>query len=436
MFEIEGKYNKAKVFATTVENECISQIMELCNQEWLEGCQISIMPDCHSGKGCTIGTTIKLKNKVCPSLVGVDIGCGMLAIEIPQEFYLNLEHIDNFIVNHIPSGFHVNDKVLYNENDFKLEELKCYEYLKNSEYLKKSVGSLGGGNHFIEVNQGKKGFYLVIHTGSRNLGKQVAEYYQNVADEYCNHSIKDYQQTRQFLISQLKAEGKAREINEKLKEFDEKYQHTQKIPHDLCYLEGIEAQNYLYDVQMCSYFASMNRIYIAQRILNFIAIDNGFDEATTQTIIANDGPHLFELAIFDKDNHVHNRLGFETVHNYIGVDNILRKGAISANTGETVIIPMNMRDGSIIGVGKGNPSYNFSGPHGAGRLMNRSAAKNRVVFKEYQKSMEGIYSSSVCQSTVDESPMVYKSIDEIINNIENSVELVDIIKPIYNFKAH
>lgn len=437
MFEIEGKYNKAKVFATTVENECISQITDLCNQKWLEGCDIAIMPDCHAGKGCTIGTTIKLKDKVCPSLVGVDIGCGMLAIEIPTQFSLNLEHIDDFIVNHIPNGFSVNEKIIYHRKDFNLKNLRCYKQLKNVEYLKKSVGSLGGGNHFIEVNQtflGKK--CLVIHTGSRNLGKQVAEYYQNVADEYCNHSIKNHQESRKSLISQLKAEGRLKEINEKLKEFDANYQHTQKIPHDLCYLEGRDAQNYLHDVELCSQFASMNRIHIAQRILSFIAIDNGFDKDTTQVLITYDSPHSFKVAILDRDNRIFTTLGFETIHNYIGADNILRKGAISANIGEKVIIPINMRDGSIIGIGKGNPSYNFSGPHGAGRLMSRSSAKEKVNFKEYQKSMEGIYSSSVCQSTMDESPMVYKSIDEIIDNICESVELVDIIKPIYNFKAH
>lgn len=437
MFEIEGKYNKAKVFAETVENECISQITDLCNQEWLKGCQIAIMPDTHAGKGCTIGTTIAINDKVCPSLVGVDIGCGMLAIEIPNEFVLNLEHVDNYIINNIPNGFEVNNKILYDENSFKLEDLRCYKQLKNPEYLKKSVGSLGGGNHFIEINRGKHGYYLVVHTGSRNLGKQVAEYYQDVSDEYCNHSIKGHQQARQSLISQLKLEGKAKEISKRLSDFDNNYQHSQKIPHDLCYLEGDDAKEYLHDVKLCSRFASMNRSYIAKRILNFIAIDNGFDEKTLKTLIAYDGPHLFELAIFDgKDNHVHNTLGFETIHNYIGDDNILRKGAISAKQVEKVLIPINMKDGSLICIGKGNSNYNYSGPHGAGRLMSRSAAKNKVSLEEFKESMEGIYTSSVCQSTVDEAPMVYKSIDEVINNIDETAEIVEIIKPIYNFKAH
>lgn len=436
MFEIKGKYNKATVFATTCENECISQITDLCNQQWLKGCKIVIMPDTHAGKGCTIGTTIKLKDKVCASLVGVDLGCGMLVIEIPEELKLDLPAIDNFINMHIPNGFNINEKVLYRPYEFKIENLRCFDKLKNVEYLKKSVGSLGGGNHFIEINEDSNGkYYLVIHTGSRNLGKQVAESYQDIADECCNKQEESHQKSRENLISTLKSQGRQKEINEKLKEFEKNYQNSIKIPYDLCYLEGQNAQNYLHDAKMCTIFASLNRKYIAKQVLEFIVKNNGFDDGCLNVYIDELQPHQFEFG-FDNNSVDIRSLGFETIHNYIGIDNILRKGAISAKHGEKVIIPINMRDGSIIGIGKGNPDYNFSGPHGAGRLLSRSAAKEVIDLKEFEQEMEGIYSSSICQSTIDESPMVYKSIEEILDNIEDSVEMLDIIKPIYNFKAH
>lgn len=434
MFEVEGKYNKAKVFASTIENECISQIMDLCNQEWLTGCQIAIMPDTHAGKGCTIGTTIQLKDKVCPSLVGVDLGCGMLVIEIPQELNLDLPAIDDFINKHIPNGFNVNENILYKSYEFKIENLKCFSYLKEIEYLKKSIGSLGGGNHFIEINEDLKGkHYLVIHTGSRNLGKQVAEYYQDIADECCNQHRKTFQEERIQLIQKLKLEGRQKEIQDKLKNFDKNYQSEKKIPHDLCFLEGQNAQDYLHDAKLCAVFASLNRKYIAHKIMEFILENNGLKDSAYW--IDEYQHHLFEFGYDNAEKDIRT-YGFETIHNYIDDDNILRKGAISAQDEEKVIIPINMRDGSIIGIGKGNKEYNFSGPHGAGRLMSRSAAKEMVDLKDFKETMKGIYSSSVCQSTVDESPMVYKSIDEIIDNLQNSVELIDIIKPIYNFKAH
>lgn len=436
MFEIQGKYNKAKIFATTCENECISQITDLCNQQWLEGCKIAIMPDTHAGKGCTIGTTIHLKDKVCPSLVGVDIGCGMLVIEVPQELKLDLSAIDNFTNTYIPSGFSINEKILYKPYEFKIENLKCFDQLKNVEYLKKSLGSLGGGNHFIEINEDSSGnHYLVVHSGSRNLGKQVAEYYQNIADEKCNKQNEFHQKERDNIDQNLKLQEIQKGIDKKQQEFEENYQFSQKIPHDLCYLEGKDAQNYLYDVKLCSQFASLNRRYIAKQILKFIVKNNGYDDDNLNVYIDETQSHHFELGFRNNSVDIRSN-GFETIHNYIGDDNILRKGAISAKKGEKVIIPINMRDGSVIGIGKGNKEYNYSGPHGAGRLMSRGTAKEKVDLEEFKKSMEGIYSTSVCRSTIDESPMAYKSIDEIVDNIEDSVELVDIIKPIYNFKAH
>lgn len=449
MFEIEGKYNKAKVFATTVENECIGQITDLCNQKWLKGCEIAIMPDVHMGKGCTIGTTIRLKDKVCPSLVGVDIACGMLTVEIPKQIHIkreDLSAIDDFICHHIPAGFCINDKVVLEGYDRmfnkSLEKLHCYKALRDIERIILSIGTLGGGNHFIEINEGINGKqYLVIHSGSRNLGQQVAKYYQNLADEQCNQQKEKFEEGQRNIIKKLKEEGKQAEIQKALEEYRENYIAEAQIPHHLCYLEGENAQNYYDDVKMVTEYAKLNRKYMAKRILQYIIELKGYDDGSLNVYIDETYPCMYDWGFDNKNISVHST-AFETLHNYIDFSNskitqpILRKGAISCRKGEKVLIPINMRDGSIIGVGKGNPLYNFSGPHGAGRLMSRSQAKDRVDFEEFVKSMEGIYSTSICQSTIDESPMVYKNIDEIVDNIEESVELIDIIKPIYNFKAH
>lgn len=434
MFEIKGKYNTAKVFGTTVEEECISQIMDLCNQKWLEDTQIAIMPDCHAGKGCTIGTTIKLKDKVCPSLVGVDISCGMLTIQIPEQLNLNLERIDKFINENVPAGFNVNENPIYKSHEFNIEKFRCFKELKEVEYLKRSLGSLGGGNHFIEISKDDyNNHYLIIHSGSRNLGKQVAEIYQNIADEYCNHVKQDHQKARQDLINKLKAKGRQKEISKKLEEFEMNYKEEKKIPHDLCYLDDKQAIDYFHDVQLCSQFASLNRQYIAKSILNFIVKDNGYTNSDVYIKKTESQDFVFG---FKNETICIETPAFETLHNYVSQDKILRKGAISAQKDEIVLIPINMRDGSIIGIGKGNAEYNFSGPHGAGRLMSRSKAKDNISLEEFEESMKNVYSSSVCKSTIDESPMAYKSIDEIISNIENTVKIDKILKPIYNFKAH
>ena len=436
MFEIKGKYNTAKVYATTVENECIAQIMDLCNQKWLEGCNIAIMPDCHAGKGCTIGTTIKLKDKVAPSLVGVDIACGMLTIKLPKQLIVDIEKLDKYINENIPAGFNVNDEPVYRFHEFNIEKLLCYDKLKNVEYLKKSLGSLGGGNHFIELSVDKQSNqYLIIHSGSRNLGKQVAKIYQHMADEYCNHMRKDKLEARWKLIDKLKAEGRQKEISSKLEEFEKNYIEQKRIPHDLCYLEGMLAEDYLHDVRICTQFASLNRRYIAKSILEFIVKENGYDDGNLNVYI--DETHLNQFTFgFDNNLVSVQSPGFETLHNYVSDDRILRKGAISAKEGEVVLIPINMKDGSIIGIGKGNTYYNQSGPHGAGRLMSRNKAKEIIKLEEFQASMKGVYSTSVCVSTIDESPMAYKPIEEIIENIKHTVKLEKILKPIYNFKAH
>lgn len=434
MFEIEGKYNKAKVFATVVENECISQITEMCNQKWLEGCQISIMPDTHAGKGATIGTTIKLKDKVSPSLVGVDISCGMLAVEIPKSLNLNLEKIDKFINDNIPAGFEVNKENFKGIYYGFIKNLKCYDKLKNIDHIEKSLGSLGSGNHFLEINESNIGQrYLVVHSGSRNLGKQVADIYQDIADEHCNRTISERNLLKKELIKKLKDQGKSNEIQKALEEFNKQNTEKKLLAHDLCYLEGQDMKDYLHDCLICNRYASLNRRIIVQRILDFIVEDNGYKNCAVW--IDEYQAHQFEFGF--ENNQIDIRsYGWETIHNYIGDDNILRKGAISAQQGEKVIIPINMRDGSIIGIGKGNPDYNYSGPHGAGRLMSRKTAKDSITLKDFEDTMKSVYTSSVCQSTVDESPMAYKGIDDILENIADSVEVLDIVKPIYNFKAH
>lgn len=434
MFEIEGKYNKAKVFATVVENECISQITEICNQKWLEGCQISIMPDTHAGKGATIGTTIKLKDKVSPSLVGVDISCGMLAVEIPKSLNLNLEKIDKFINDNIPAGFEVNKENFKGIYYGFIKNLKCYDKLKNIDHIEKSLGSLGSGNHFLEINESNIGQrYLVVHSGSRNLGKQVADIYQDIADEHCNRTISERNLLKKELIKKLKDQGKSNEIQKALEEFNKQNTEKKLLAHDLCYLEGQDMKDYLHDCLICNRYASLNRRIIVQRILDFIVEDNGYKNCAVW--IDEYQAHQFEFRF--ENNQIDIRsYGWETIHNYIGDDNILRKGAISAQQGEKVIIPINMRDGSIIGIGKGNPDYNYSGPHGAGRLMSRKTAKDSITLKDFEDTMKSVYTSSVCQSTVDESPMAYKGIDDILENIADSVEVLDIVKPIYNFKAH
>lgn len=434
MFEIEGKYNKAKVFATVVENECISQITEICNQKWLEGCQISIMPDTHAGKGATIGTTIKLKDKVSPSLVGVDISCGMLAVEIPKSLNLNLEKIDKFINDNIPAGFEVNKENFKGIYYGFIKNLKCYDKLKNIDHIEKSLGSLGSGNHFLEINESNIGQrYLVVHSGSRNLGKQVADIYQDIADEHCNRTMSERNLLKKELIKKLKDQGKSNEIQKALEEFNKQNTEKKLLAHDLCYLEGQDMKDYLHDCLICNRYASLNRRIIVQRILDFIVEDNGYKNCAVW--IDEYQAHQFEFGF--ENNQIDIRsYGWETIHNYIGDDNILRKGAISAQQGEKVIIPINMRDGSIIGIGKGNPDYNYSGPHGAGRLMSRKTAKDSITLKDFEDIMKSVYTSSVCQSTVDESPMAYKGIDDILENIADSIEVLDIVKPIYNFKAH
>lgn len=437
MFKIEGKHNTATVFATSIDDVTTGQIHELCNQKWIEGANIAIMPDTHAGKGCTIGTTITITDKVCPNLVGVDIGCGMLTVAFPNELNeISLKDLDNFISVEIPSGFAVNNRKQYNSDveNLYLEELKCFDSLKDKNRLELSAGSLGGGNHFIEIDEDKYGHkYLIIHTGSRNLGKQVAEYYQNIAFNDCNKMNKEEELLK--LISEMKTAGESYKIQEAISKFKKENQCNLHVGKDLCYLEGEHMAEYMYDMAICQRFAQLNRKLIAEKIMYFL-FKNKFPDVTGELSLKKDQSNMYRghyaTACFDIAFRA-----FETVHNYIDMeDSILRKGAINTHKDKLVLIPINMRDGAIIGIGKGNKEYNYSGPHGAGRLMSRKEARNKVSLDAFAETMKGIYSSSICNETLDESPMAYKPMEEILDNIKETIQVEAVIKPIYNFKAH
>ena len=392
-----------KIFTKNIEEEAIKQINELLEQEAFKDSKVRIMPDVHAGKGCVIGFTGDLGNKVIPNIVGVDIGCGMLCVGLGQAD-IDLKELDKVIHNYIPSGMNVNEEIY---EYFDISRLLCHKELKNKdEWLEKSLCSLGGGNHFIEIDIDEdNNKYLVIHTGSRNLGKQVAELYQEKAIKYCSYE-KEMKEEKEKIIKEYKDQGKEKEIQHSLIEVNKKYEGKTKLPKDLCYLEGKLREDYLHDMKICQEFASKNRELIATKIINKL------------------GLYLFI------ENH------FETIHNYIDFeDNIIRKGSIKADKGKQVIIPMNMRDGCIIGIGKGNEDWNQSAPHGAGRIMSRMKAKTELSLKDFEESMKDIYTTSVCVKTLDESPMVYKPMKEIIDNIKDTVDVIKIIKPIYNFKA-
>jgi RNA-splicing ligase RtcB len=394
MIELQGKYNTAKIFTDNVEATAQAQIIELCNQPFVEGSKIRIMPDTHAGAGCVIGTTMTIQDKIVPNLVGVDIGCGMEVIRI-RETDIDLCNLDRVINEYIPSGFDTREHEHDYANKVDFDSLKCTKHI-NLERARLSIGTLGGGNHFIEANRDEAGnIYIVVHSGSRNLGKQVAEYYQELG----YNELIGTQKARTELVAKLKQEGREREIQTELKKVKPLTFNKQ-----LAYVERENFNNYLRDMKIVQMYAVYNRKAIIDEIVRCLKIN-----------------------VIEQ---------FTTIHNYIDIDSmILRKGAISAQTGEKVIIPINMRDGSLVCVGKGNPDWNYSAPHGAGRLMSRSKAKEQVTMEEFKESMQGIYTTSVSQSTLDESPMAYKPMQEIIDNIQDTVEIIDIIKPIYNFKA-
>ncbi len=392
LMEIIGAYNTAKVYTKNLESTAREQIEELCNQEFVKDSVIRIMPDTHAGAGCTIGTTMTISDKIVPNLVGVDIGCGMETVKL-KEKNIELQKLDKIIYEYIPSGFDIRKKE-HKYNDYiDYDDLVCKKKV-NINRAKLSIGTLGGGNHFIEVNRDQnKDLYLVVHSGSRNLGKQVAEYYQGLAyKELINKE-------RETLVRECKAEGREDEI-----ECGIQNMNAIKISKHLSYLQGKNYEDYLNDMKIVQQYAVYNR------------------KAIVDEIVTRMGLKIKEQ--------------FTTIHNYIDLDTmILRKGAISAQEGEKVLIPINMRDGSLICIGKGNKDWNYSAPHGAGRLMSRKEAKESITMTEFKKSMEGIYTTSVNKSTLDECAFAYKPMDEIIENIQDTVEIVDIIRPIYNFKA-
>jgi RNA-splicing ligase RtcB len=389
-----------KIFTENIEETARKQINTLLEQSAFKDCKIRIMPDVHAGSGCVIGFTGDLGDKVIPNIVGVDIGCGMQTVEL-GDIDIDFEKLDKVIHDNVPSGFNVHENPVV---EFpKLNELYCYDELRNKERIVCSIGTLGGGNHFIEVDIDEdNNKYLIIHSGSRNLGKQVADIYQELAIKTIRNV--NISQKQNKIIEEYKASGREKEISTAIKQLKREYKDYYDIPKELCYLENENREKYLHDMEICQEFAVMNRTWISNIILSAM----GWKEA--------------------------NR--FETIHNYIDHDNnIVRKGAVSAYKGERLIIPINMRDGCIIGIGKGNQDWNYSAPHGAGRVMSRMEAKRSVSMNDFEKSMKGIYTTSVNQSTIDESPMAYKPMQEIIDCIGDTVEIERIIKPVYNFKA-
>ena len=398
MIEIQGKFNTAKIFTDVVDNASIAQVQELCNQAFTAGSRIRLMPDIHAGKGCTIGTTMTITDKVVPNLTGVDIGCGMETTRI-RESHMELQKLDKLIYEKIPSGFSIRDRAHRYLSQIDLNELCCAKHVDLLR-AEKSIGTLGGGNHFIEVDKDDEGnLYIVVHSGSRHLGVEVASYYQEAGYKVLNRTD---DASIEAIIAQMKAEGREKEIQKTLKKLKNLKQTG--IPKALAYVSGELFEQYLHDMKIVQRFAMLNR------------------QAMVDEIVCGLGLHVEEQ--------------FTTVHNYIDTESmILRKGAVSARSGEKLLIPINMRDGSLICVGKGNEDWNFSAPHGAGRLMSRAEAKRRFDITGFRQEMDGIYTTSVNESTLDECPMAYKGMDDILSNIGPTVDVAKIIKPIYNFKA-
>lgn len=399
MIEIHGKYTDAIVFTDVIEEDAIAQIRLLCDQSFTEGSKIRIMPDVHAGAGCTIGTTMTIRDKIVPNLVGVDIGCGMLTVYLGHQD-LSYERLDDLIYKKIPSGFSVRQSPHPVNQEIDLTELRCFSRIKH-DYAKLSLGTLGGGNHFIEVDTNDKGQkYLVVHTGSRHLGVEVASYYQKAGYE---ELVKDPVDLND-MIEKLKREGRKSEIAGMIRKVKSESKPARDIPAALAYVEGKLFDDYIHDMKLVQRYARLNRKIIMDELLNGMGL--------TET---------------DR---------FETVHNYIETETlILRKGAVSAKSNERLLIPINMRDGSLICTGKGNPDWNCSAPHGAGRLFSRKEAKRRFNVKEFSREMSGIYTTSVNADTLDEAPMCYKNMSDILDNIGPAVTVSSIIRPVYNFKA-
>ena len=398
MIEIRGKYNEARIFTDVADSASIAQVQQLCDQEFAAGSRIRLMPDIHAGAGCTIGTTMTITDKVVPNLVGVDIGCGMETIRI-REKRLELQKLDRLIREKIPSGFSIREKAHRYFSQINLNELCCARHA-DLPRAEKSIGTLGGGNHFIEADRDDEGnLYIVVHSGSRHLGVEVAGYYQEAGYRMLNRAD---DASAEALIARMKAEGRKKEIQKELKKL--KNQKRTSIPKALAYVSGELFEQYIHDMKIVQHFAMLNR------------------QAMMDEIVGGMKLHVEEQ--------------FATIHNYIDTDAmILRKGAVSARAGERLLIPINMRDGSLLCVGRGNEDWNCSAPHGAGRLMSRADARQSFTVSEFKKQMAGIYTTSVSRATLDECPMAYKGMQDILDNIGPTAEVVKIIRPIYNFKA-
>ena len=420
MKTIEG-YN-VRIFTDNIEDSASEQIKELLSIDVFSKCKIRIMPDVHAGAGCVIGFTGDLGDKVIPNIVGVDIGCGIYVRPFVCVKDIDWHAFNEFIIHNIPSGRnHRNsdyaalpDEYMdgYREAKEIVKALRCNRELKENKRLYKSVGTLGGGNHFIEVDRDEAGmYYLVVHTGSRNLGKQVAQIYQKLAVK-CQSGWAELMQVQERMIAEYKAAGRKAELREAIRQLHCSFKTRRLVvPQGLSYLEGRYCDDYLSDMRLCQRWAEINRRTITGLIADWLT-ERGFADMEA----CREEP-------------------FESVHNYIGPDNIIRKGAIAAYEGQRCIIPMNMRDGSLICVGKGNADWNCSAPHGAGRRMSRAEAFRTVSLDDYAQSMQGIYTESVSEETKDEAPIVYKPKEEIIENIRDTVTVVNVIKPVYNFKA-
>lgn len=400
MIEINGLHNTAKCFTPTLEDKAAEQIKAVCDASEFADCKIRIMPDVHAGKGCTIGTTMTITDKIVPGMVGVDIGCGMETVQI-SETLVDFDKLDRVIRENIPCGREIRNISHELNSEIDLTELRCLSEV-NIERAKRSIGTLGGGNHFIEVDRDNNGIlYLVVHSGSRHIGCEVAEYYQNEGYRaLCGNAKAQIIEK----IIWLKEQGRFTEIQATIAEMKKRKVPEISVPKDLAYIEGTLFDDYIHDMKIIQHFAMLNRFAMTKVILEAMGL--------TET---------------DR---------FTTIHNYIDTDAmILRKGSVSAQAGQRLLIPINMRDGSLVCIGKGNPDWNFSAPHGAGRLMSRKAAFERLSMEEYTEQMSDVYSTCVVPDTIDESPMAYKNMDEIIEQIEPTATIVSRIKPVYNFKA-
>lgn len=414
MRELDG-YD-VKIFTDNIEKSAVKQIEQLISLDVFADKKIRIMPDVHAGMGCVIGFTGNLGDKVIPNIVGVDIGCGMRVLRLGNVGGIDFHRFNNHILENVPSGriaredkhgfkpLSGEEMDIYREAKELVTGLRCYRDLQRTSYINKSIGTLGGGNHFIEIDHDERDIYLVIHTGSRYLGKQVADLYQKLAvKHFCGWD--EIVEKQKQLIEEYKAAGRRSEIQAAISKLHNEFKMRKpSILPSLCYLEDQMREDYLHDMRICQRWAVLNRTLIARLLMKF------FRNATVED-------------------------EFESIHNYISDDNMIRKGAISAREGERCIIPLNMRDGALICTGKGNPDWNCSAPHGAGRVMSRTRAFSKITLEDFRDSMKGIYSESVTTDTRDESPMVYKPSDEIIANISDTVRIDTIIRPCFNFKA-